>query len=260
MVEWLHILPQTLDPIFFSFRGFSLRWYAVMYIVGFLVAIFVLRWRIQKKEISFCSFNTLIDASLIGFVGGVVGGWLGYRLLYGGDFSFSGGISGLSFHGALVGAGVFLWIFSYLKNISFLRITDTFSVVAPLAIGFGRVGNFLNGELYGRETNVWWGMDFGDGIRRHPSQLYEALFEGIMLFFLMWFFRNRCTRPGQLTFLFLFGYGIIRFLVEFFRAPDPQLGFVLFGWMTMGQVLSLMVIGVSLGYFFWRGFLQKEYL
>jgi phosphatidylglycerol:prolipoprotein diacylglycerol transferase len=254
MIEWIQTLPQTLDPIAFSIGDFSLRWYAVMYLIGLLVTIFLLRWQVRKGEIVVCSWEDLFDVIIISFLGGIVGGWLGYRLFYGGDFSFEGGISGLSFHGAVVGAGLFLFYISRRKNLSFWKLADELSVVAPLAIGLGRIGNFLNGELYGRETTVWWGMDFGDGILRHPSQLYEAFFEGIVLFGIMWFFRKRLTQSGQLTSIFLIGYGSIRFFVEFFRAPDPQLGLVLFDFLSMGQVLNLGMIVMGGLFFFVRGY------
>jgi len=257
-----------IDPVIANFGAVSLTWYGLMYVVGFFVVWRVLSWRIQKKEIKELSQEDLLDMLSWGFLGMLLGGRFGYVFLYDGALLWSRpweifwpfdaygmytGISGMSFHGALLGGALALWLIGRKKKKSFFRMADILVVVAPLGIFFGRIGNFINGELFGRETSVAWAMDFGDGVLRHPSQLYEAFFEGIALFLLLWFFRKRGMHAGMLTCIFLVGYGVLRFFIEFFREPDLQMGFILFDWMSMGQVLSgiMIVIGL-LGLFFLR--------
>jgi phosphatidylglycerol:prolipoprotein diacylglycerol transferase len=158
---------------------------------------------------------------------------------------------GMSFHGGLIGtllAGVYV---TKRYKLDFWLYSDLIIVTAPIGLGLGRIGNFINGELYGRVTTLPWGMVFpaGGPLPRHPSQLYEAFFEGLLLFFILWYMKNRIDTKGRLTAAFLLLYGIFRFFIEFFREPDPQLGFIL-GPFTMGQILCIaMIIG---GGWIWR--------
>jgi phosphatidylglycerol:prolipoprotein diacylglycerol transferase len=160
---------------------------------------------------------------------------------------------GMSFHGGLIGSVVGGILFCRKYRLNFWQLADIVIVTAPIGLGLGRIGNFINGELYGRVTDVPWGMVFpaGGPLPRHPSQLYEALLEGVVLFGLLWSIKDRSLKPGVLLSLFLILYGLFRFFVEFFREPDPQLGFVL-GPFSMGQVLSAGVILAGAALLFYR--------
>jgi phosphatidylglycerol:prolipoprotein diacylglycerol transferase len=242
----------TLSPVAFSIGGVSVYWYGLCYILGFVSVWLVLRQTFHPQK---TIWHHIESGIFWGFVGGLIGGRVGYALLY--DISLlthpldlisawnaSGeyvGISGMSFHGAIVGASVSVWVFTRKKDISFFRFADSVVWAIPLALFWGRIGNFLGGELFGRPTSLWWGVDFGDGISRHPSQLYESFFEGMVLFGILVFARSRIEREGGMFMLFLGGYATLRFFVEFFREPDVHIGFVAMG-LTMGQFLSLMVL------------------
>lgn len=186
-------------------------------------------------------------------VGLIIGARLGYLIFYQyNDYSFylkhpieivATWHGGMSFHGGAIGAAFAGWLFCRRKKLPFWAVADSVAVVAPIGIGLGRLGNFINGELFGRPSDVPWAMIFPDGgpIPRHPSQLYEALAEGLILFTLLWCLRQRPFKDGMMVVFFLNLYGAFRFVLEFFRAPDPQLGLVV-GFLTMGQVLCLAMI------------------
>jgi len=262
---WQH-LPSHITPVIFTVAGFSLRWYSLMYLVALGIVYLLSAWRIRRKEITVpadeASLQTVVFASVVGIL---LGGRLGYVLIYDLSyfirhpmeillpFSFSGGIhytgfSGLSFHGGLIGV---LLVFAYLswrRRWAFLDLTDALAPAIPLAYTFGRIGNFINGELYGRVTDLRVGMVFPmDPYQRlrFPSQLFEAALEGLALFAVLWLLRNRRPFKGFLSGVYLMGYGVARFFVEFTREPDPQLGFVL-GPLSMGQVLCLFMIAAAL--------------
>lgn len=150
----------------------------------------------------------------------------------------------MSFHGGLIGVAIALIFYCKKYRKSFREVTDFVALMVPPALFSGRIGNFINGELYGRVTDVPWGVVFpySDGLARHPSQLYEAFGEGIILFCLLWLYAKKPRMPGEISALFLFCYGIIRFIVEYYREPDQHLGFILFNWMTQGQLLSVPMI------------------
>ena len=238
-----------IDPVLIQVGPFAVRWYGLMYVVGFLLGYFLLR-NLSGREQYDLTKEEVGDLLYYCMVGLVVGARLGYCFIYNFSYYLSEPLKifavwegGMSFHGGLAGTAVAGWIFSHRRRKSLLMIADMGAVAAPLGLFFGRIGNFINGELYGRETTVPWGIVFpGAGnVPRHPSQLYEALCEGVILFVVL-FWLSRKPRPhGFLMAVFLMGYGVFRFFLEFVRAPDPQIGFVI-GPFTMGQVLcSIMV-------------------
>ncbi len=264
MPEWYVQLPQRIDPIAFYIGTFGIRWYAVMWIIALCIVWGVTRWRIARGEVRILTPAHLIDALTWAFLGAVIGGRLGYALFYDAAYFVQHplalispvrdgvfvGITGMSFHGGVVGITVALWLWARRTGVPFLRLADAIAVAAPFGYAFGRIGNFLNHELWGRVTTVPWGMFFGaapDGgtLLRHPSQLYEAVGEGVVIGALLWFTRHRIARyPGMSVGVFLIGYSVVRFCLEYVRAPDAHLGFV-FAGMTMGQALSFILMGVG---------------
>lgn len=256
-------LPSRIDPIIFSFGPFVLSWYAALWIVAFGVGYALLRARVRRGEEKH-DRTFLDDLPMAVFVGAFVGGRIGYVAFYNlayyvshpvaifSPYDFAAhawtGLYGMSYHGGVIGVAVALLVFARARKKSAWQLGDFLVPAVPLAYFFGRIGNFLNGELYGRVTSAPWGMIFPqdpDGVLRHPSQLYEAFFEGIILFCVLWLLRNKRIFSGFLSLLYLFLYGAMRFFLEFFRAPDPHLGFVFLS-LTMGQILSLALIFASL--------------
>ena len=238
----------------------ALRWYGVMYVIGYAVGIIIARRRVRRGLVPFD--ESAVD-SLVAYlmVGMLVGARLVYVFVYDWPAYAAHPLSaiaiwkgGLSFHGAVVGMGVGCIIFARRHRVPFWTVADTLALGGTPGLFFGRIGNFINGELYGRPTTVPWAMIFPTDpqrLPRHPSQLYEAFCEGILLFPLLWFLervavRNGWYRPGLLSGAFLIGYGVVRFLIEFTRQPDAQLGFIL-GPFSMGQVLSSLMIVVGVG-------------
>ena len=242
------IYPQ-IDPVAFQIGPLSVHWYGLTYLFAFAACWGVLAWRIKHSPFP-RGFTTdqLSDIVFYAALGTIIGGRLGYVLFYiWPDFVanpwllFQVWKGGMSFHGGVLGVFIALWIYARKINKSVFDITDFIVPAVPLGLGAGRLGNFINGELWGRVTDVPWGMVFphAGSEPRHPSQLYEFGLEGILLFIILWIF-SRKTRPRfAVTGLFLMGYATFRFLVEFFREPDFQIGFVAFGWLTKGQLLSI---------------------
>ncbi len=260
---WQH-LPETLRPELFSIGSFQVRYYSLMYLAAFCLTYVLVMHRVKKEGHSF-SGETIQDLLLWAILGLVVGARLGYVFFYNFSyylshpleillpFEFSGGIrfvgiSGMSYHGGAIGALLATFLFCRKRGISFWTILELFSPAVPLGYTFGRIGNFINGELYGRVTTVPWGMYFPlDPLHelRHPSQLYEAFFEGIVLFAILWGIRRRSPFDGFLFASYLFGYGLVRFFIEFFREPDAQLGLMWGGVFSMGQALCLLMMAAG---------------
>lgn len=242
------IFPQ-IDPVIFKIGPLAVRWYGMMYLLGFVGGYFIMchvarlrDYAISKEQIS--------DLLFYGVIGVVAGGRIGYTLFYNVAYYLSRPweISyvwegGMSFHGGLLGVTAVLLLYCKKRQLSLLMLADLVSVAAPIGLGFGRLGNFINGELWGRSTDLPWGVIFpGAGpVPRHPSQIYEAGLEGLLLFIIIYCLHRLRVRLGVAGFSFLALYGLFRFMVEFVRQPDAQLGF-LWGGATMGQLLSLPMI------------------
>ncbi|NYT43819.1 prolipoprotein diacylglyceryl transferase [Alcaligenaceae bacterium] len=245
--------PQ-IDPVALQIGPIAIHWYGLMYLIGFALVWILGRWRIThgKTDLTLRDLEDLIFYCVLGVV---IGGRLGYVLFYKpGDYLHKPlevlylWEGGMSFHGGLVGVIVVLMLFARKRNKSLLEVGDFIAPLIPLGLGAGRLGNFINGELWGRPTDVPWAMVFpqsGDGLARHPSQLYEMGLEGFALFALVWWFARKPHRTGQVSAVFLAGYGVFRFLVEYTREPDYYLG-LLAGGLTMGQLLSLPMIAAGI--------------
>lgn len=261
-----------IPPDIIRIGPFALRWYGVMYFVGYVVGVMIARRRVRRGLVPFS--EAAVD-TLVGYL--VVGMLLGARLVYVFVYdphhyaaqpldAFAIWHGGLSFHGAVLGMTLASLLFAHRRHIPFWTVADTLALSGTPGLFFGRLGNFINGELYGRPTNVPWAMIFPtDPLRvpRHPSQLYEAMCEGVLLFVVLWTLerwsaRRRWYYPGLLSGAFLIGYGIIRFALEFTRQPDVQLGFVL-GQFSMGQLLSsLMILTGLVVLYYTRRAAQRE--
>ncbi|BCA88444.1 MAG: prolipoprotein diacylglyceryl transferase [Adlercreutzia equolifaciens] len=255
----LNDIYQGLDPIAFSLGPLVVRWYGLAYVLGFVCAAAIIyfvakRWKLGMSE------DNLLTLMVCAIVGVVLGARIGYVLFYGDGYYLSHPLEilafnqgGMSFHGGLVGLLIGGAVAARMTRIPFLTLADLGSIAAPIGLFFGRCANFVNGELWGAPTDGPLGVVFGGAagmMPRHPSQLYEAVLEGIVIFCVLFALsRKRPPRP-QGTFLgaFLVLYGIFRFLIEFVREPDVQLGYLWGGWLTMGQVLSapLIVAGIAL--------------
>ena len=243
------IHPQF-DPVAIHLGPLAVRWYGLMYLVGFALLWALGRYAIKTRKHVTLTAQDLDDALFYGIIGVIAGGRLGYVLFYKlGDYLaepwriFYVWEGGMSFHGGLLGVIVALWLYARRHRQDWLRTTDFIAPLVPLGLGAGRLGNFINAELWGRPTDVPWAMIFPnvDDVPRHPSQLYEFAFEGVVLFLLLWWFSSRSRPRGAVSGLFLLGYGIVRFSVEFTRQPDSFLGLLALG-LSMGQWLSLPMI------------------
>ncbi|MFO7577889.1 MAG: prolipoprotein diacylglyceryl transferase [Pelovirga sp.] len=238
-----------IDPIIFAIGPVAVRWYGMMYLLSFIGAYFMmvhvsrLRRYPQPRE-------TVADLLFYAVIGVVAGGRLGYTLFYNPSYYLRHPLEilyvwegGMSFHGGLIGVVLVLLWFALKRGIPLLQLGDLTVAAVPIGLGLGRIGNFINGELWGRPTDLPWGVIFpaGGPVPRHPSQLYEAGLEGLVLLLLIYLLHRLDVRRGIPTFTFLLGYGCFRFLVEFVREPDSHLGF-LWGGATMGQLLSLPMI------------------
>ena len=244
-----------INPVAFEIGAFSVRWYGLMYLLAFLCAGVLLKTRLLRLPPAHP--DKLPDLLFYTMLGVILGGRWGYISLYHPSlwlqdplFAFRLWEPGMSFHGGLIGVLIALALFARRYHHRFLTVADFIVPVVPLGLFFGRLGNFINGELWGRPTHTTWGMVFPqvDHLARHPSQLYEALFEGLLLFCILWYVSRKPQKEGFCSGLFLVSYATVRFIVEFYRQPDSPLGFVAWGWLTMGQVLCLpmWVLGVFL--------------
>jgi len=246
------IVYPNINPIAIDLGFVSIHWYGISYVIGVLVAWVLLRYRVSHSQL-FLDNEEIADLVFFAMLGIIIGGRLGSIIFYNFSYYLAHPLEiffihkgGMSFHGGLIGVIFSVWLFSCKKNISFFRITDFIVPVIPIGIGCGRIGNFINGELWGSPSNLPWAMIFPNsaagGVARHPSQLYEAFFEGLVLFIILWWF-SRIPRPVKATSaLFLIFYGVFRFLVEFVRMPDQHIGYIAFNWLTMGQLLTMPMI------------------
>ncbi len=243
-----------IDPVIVQVGPLAVRWYGLMYLLGFAGGYVYLRYLVRLRNLDF-SRDTVADLLFYVVFGVILGGRLGYVLFYNLPQYLERPLDvfkvwqgGMSFHGGLLGVVVATLIFCYRRKLPVLATGDLLVSAAPIGLGLGRVGNFINAELWGRQTDVPWAMIFpGAGPQpRHPSQLYEALLEGVLLFLCLWLLHRRQARFGVPFFSFFLLYGVFRFLVEFFREPDLHLG-TLVGWATMGQLLSIPMILFGVG-------------
>ncbi|MBV1777414.1 prolipoprotein diacylglyceryl transferase [Burkholderiaceae bacterium DAT-1] len=241
----------SIGPIF-GIGPLAIRWYGLTYLAGFILFLILGNYRIRKQPASGWTTQQLDDLLFYGVLGVIFGGRLGYILFYKPEFYFSHPMEilrvwegGMAFHGGFLGVLVAMWLIGRKYGYSFFKVTDFIAPLVPLGLAAGRIGNFINGELWGRvtSTDAFWAMQFPlvDQQPRHPSQLYQFALEGITLFVIMWLFSSKKRPEGQVSALFLLGYGLFRFIAEFAREPDNFLGFLALGF-SMGQWLSLPMI------------------
>ena len=253
--------PQ-IDPVIFQIGPLAVRWYGLMYLLGFAAFWWLGKKRAQRSD-SFIRPEQVGDLLFYSVLGVIIGGRLGSVFFYHFDLFVDNPLylfriweGGMSFHGGLLGVILALWLYQRKYGWGFLRLCDFVAPLVPLGLGFGRIGNFINGELWGRATELPWGMVFpaaADQLARHPSQLYQAGLEGALLFVILWIFSSRSRPVGSVCSLFVLLYGIFRFLIEFVREPDPHLGFIALDWMTMGQLLTLPMMAVG-AFVFWLSY------
>lgn len=252
-----------IDPVLLKMGPLQVRWYGLMYVIGFTASYFLVQYQINKHKFTELAGH-FENLNLVLIVSVVLGGRLGYVLFYNLDYYlnhpleiFATWTGGMSFHGACLALIISGYLYTSKHRVDFWKAADIYVATIPIGLGLGRIGNFINGELYGRPTDLPWAVAFPyGGVTRHPSQLYEALLEGCVLFIILWSVRNKPWQNtavwphGSILSLFLIGYGLFRMVVELFREPDQQIGYLLNAF-TMGQLLScLMVAG---GIILWVG-------
>ena len=239
-----------IDPVALSIGSLQLRWYGLMYLAGFGLGWLLGRWRASRPGSGWTGpdVDDLLTCVMIGII---LGGRIGYVLFYDLPVYIHDPMEimriwngGMSFHGGLLGVLGAFWYFARTRGRTFLEVSDFIAPLIPQGLFFGRLGNFINGELWGKVSDVPWAIVFpGAGpLPRHPSQLYEAALEGLLLFIMVWVFSLKPRKVGAVSGLFALGYGVFRFAVEFVRMPDVQLGYLAFGWLTMGQLLCVPLI------------------
>ncbi len=241
---------HDLSPVAFRIGGIEMHWYGLMYLTGFIIGWLLGRYRAGKPDSGWTK-SEVDDLLTITMLGVILGGRLGYVIFYDPMTYFRHPLEilqiwhgGMSFHGGLLGALGAFWYFARTRKKSFWSVSDFVAPLVPQALFWGRLGNFINGELWGKTTDLPWGVVFktGGNMARHPSQLYEALLEGLVLFIVLWIYSSKKREPGQISGVFAIGYGLARIAVEFVRIPDAHIGYLAFGWLTMGQVLCIPLI------------------
>ncbi|MGB2630663.1 MAG: prolipoprotein diacylglyceryl transferase [Candidatus Omnitrophota bacterium] len=263
-LNWWQYLPEQINPTVFKIGSFMLTYYALSYILGFGIVYLLVLYRLKSERWEY-SKGIVQDCFLYCSLGAIIGGRLGYVVLH--DFRYflsnplriicpfdfaNGihyiGISGMAYYGALIGIVLVSIAFCRINKINYLHFTDLFLPAIPLGYTLGRLGNFINGEFYGRITTMPWGMYFlSDSTHqlRHPSQLYEAFFEGLFLFIILWSLRKKKYFDGFISGLYLIGYGLLRFFVEFSRQPDHKSGLI-FGFLTIGQIFCILMVSAGI--------------
>jgi len=248
----------NINPVALQVGPLSIHWYGIMYLIGFASAWFLATYRARRSSSGWTQ-DQVSDLIFYCALGVLIGGRVGYMLFYG-FFSFVHNPllffkvwdGGMSFHGGLLGVVVSVWLFARKTHKTFFVVGDFLAPLTPIGLAAGRMGNFINGELWGRISNAPWAMVFPNGgpLTRHPSMLYEFFLEGVVLFVILWFYSAKSRPPMAVSGLFLLTYGIFRSFIELFREPDQQLGFLAFDWLTMGQLLSMpmIILGVVFMY------------
>ena len=243
------------NPVALQLGPLVIHWYGLMYLAGFLAFLLLGRRRIAALNHPQIDIKLLDDLLFYGVLGVILGGRLGYVFFYKASYYFAHPLEifavwqgGMSFHGGFLGVLVAMAWLAYKRNLRWLQVTDFIAPLVPPGLAFGRLGNFINGELWGRPTDVSWAMIFPnvDNLPRHPSQLYEFALEGVLLFALLWLYARKSRPVGAVSGMFLIGYGSFRFIGEFSREPDDFLGLLSFG-MSMGQWLSLPMVIAGIG-------------
>jgi phosphatidylglycerol:prolipoprotein diacylglycerol transferase len=243
----------NIDPVIFRIGPFAMRWYGLMYVFGFVSSYLLAVYQLKKKASNITRAH-LDDLYFYLILGLIIGARLGYVIFYNLGFYLQNPLEifvlwhgGMSFHGGLIGSFLSGYIFMKRKKLSFFSAADLIIPTCPPGLMFGRFGNFINGELFGKPSDVPWAMIFpqGGNVSRHPSQLYEAFLEGILLFIILWIYKDRKKREGDVFAAFLMLYGAFRIICEIFREPDLPLGYIL-GFLSMGQALSAVMIAVGL--------------
>ena len=252
----------AIDPVAVSIGAVKIHWYGIMYLIGF-AAVYLLGQHRAKQAWSPIKPEAIEDLVTYGAMGVILGGRIGYILFY--NFSaflenplilFKIWQGGMSFHGGMLGVFAAMAWFAKKQNCTLWQLTDLIAPIAPIGLGAGRLGNFINSELWGRPTDVPWAMIFPNGgdVARHPSQLYEAFLEGLVLFVIVWIYTQKPRPTMATTGLAVMCYGCFRFFVEFYRLPDAHLGYLALDWVTMGQILStpMIIIGAVLMVFAYK--------
>jgi phosphatidylglycerol:prolipoprotein diacylglycerol transferase len=250
----------NIDSLAFSIGPLKVHWYGLMYLFGFIGAWIYGVQRSKREDLDWTR-KQVEDVIFYGALGVILGGRLGYTLFYGWDVFIDDPVSifyiwkgGMSFHGGMLGVFLAMFIYARKSGKAFFEVTDFIAPWVPIGLGAGRIGNFINGELVGRvaDADLPWAMvfPFVDQLPRHPSQLYQALTEGLLLFIILWWYSSKPRPVMAVSGVFMICYGGFRFTTEFFRTPDAHLGFIAFDWLTMGQLLSLpmIIVGVFLFY------------
>ena len=239
-----------ISPVAVDFGPVVIHWYGLTYLFGFIAVWWLGNLRARRAD-SGWKPEEVADMLFYGALGVILGGRVGYILFYNFGLFVDDPLmlfriwqGGMSFHGGMLGVFVAMWLFGRKTGRSFFQVTDFMAPFVPIGLGAGRLGNFINGELWGRPTDLPWGMvfPFVDQRPRHPSMLYEALFEGLVLFIILWVYSSKSRPLRAVSGMFMLFYGLFRFSVEFVRQPDAHLGFVAFDWVTMGHVLSAPMI------------------
>lgn len=250
------LIYPRINPVAIHLGALKIHWYGLMYLLSFILGWFLMDYRARKFQLHW-SRDQIADLVFYIAIGVLLGGRIGYLLFYDlPNFLHAPWIiikvweGGMSFHGGLLGVVLMTWLWSRKQQKHFLDVTDFIAPIIPVGLAAGRIGNFLQGELWGKITHVPWAMIYpqAGSVPRHPSEIYEFLLEGVLLFIVLWFYSAKPKPRMAVSALFLLGYGVFRFFAEFFRMPDPQYGYLAFGWLTMGQILSfpMILLGIIL--------------